>query len=452
MVDVADGAAPARSAEKVAIPASLQRTIVARSRVTPRAAGSGLSALKTPVGVSGGATDKRLKKVKRRFDLSNVKMYRAAPAPAAPGNPGAIVAGGNLGVSLSYGDLSITALGTVTAVCGDTVLGFGHPFTFNGETSLTMQSASALYVQEDPTFSGFKVANATGPVGTISQDRLAGVAGPLGPVPHATPVKSRARADDDGDGVIDTTRTSRSFVSGQEFVADVTFLQTLFLQDRVFDRLSDGSGRGHFVINGSSADGGPFSLNRRNKYASRFDLSFEMAIEAPIALLNLFDNRFTDLRFHDVTVDSVMTPEPRLFRVGKVERKSGGEWTRLRNFDRIRAHAGETLKFRVQMTSFRDRFGSKTAKVNVKVPARIRGRASGFLGIEGGSSGFFFGAGPASSFGDLVQSIENAPRNDELVQTLSVRERRSPRITKKATQPVGDVVTGGKFFQLSIRD
>src|SRR3712207_8694332 len=45
---------------------------------------------------------------------------------------------------------------------------------------------------------------------------------------------------------------------------------------------------------------------------------------------------------------SVMTPEPRLFRVGAVERKVGGEWTRIGNFDRIRAQAGETLAFRVQ--------------------------------------------------------------------------------------------------------
>jgi len=102
----------------------------------------------------------------------------------------------------------------------------------------------------------------------------------------------------------------------------------------------------------------------------------------------------------------------------------------------------------VTLGSYRDRFGSRTEKVKVAVPEVTR-RNFGFLAI-GGGGGFGFGGGRAKSFHDLVKSIETAPRNDDLVAELFVHERRSPRIRKTITTPVGDVVRGGKFFELSI--
>ena len=447
MLEVADGASAARSPRRVELPAALQRKLTARTRVSARAVDAGLASLKTPVGVSGVSRDKQLTKLKRTLGISGTKLYRAAPAPAAPGDPSTIVAGGNLAVSLTYGDFSYTGVGTVTAVCDGAVVGFGHPFTYEGPTSLTMQSASAVYVQEDPVFSGFKVANATGPVGTITQDRLAGVAGSLGPVPVAVPITASASLDEDRDGTAERSGTGTTYASKQDYVAFATFYQTLVMQDRVYDRYAPGSGTGHFTVSGSSVESGAFTLERTNRHASRWDLSYAMADEAPTAVDRLFRNKYTDLTFDAVTVESVMNPEPRLFKVGRVEQKIGGEWSKLRRYGLVQARAGKTLKFRVTLTSDRGRYGTKVRKVSIGVP-ETTGRGWGYLAIGGGTS--WFGSGGGGSFDGLVGKLEDAPRNDELTASMYLDPRRGATIRKERATPVGDVVNGGRFYELAL--
>ncbi len=111
---------------------------------------------------------------------------------AAAAEPTDIVAGGNLAVSLAYGDYSAVGVGTATTVCGGIVTGFGHPMLYDGATRLGMHGASAVRIVDDPTCTPYKLANPTGPVGTIDQDRLAAVSGRVGPLPA-----------DDGDHLVD---------------------------------------------------------------------------------------------------------------------------------------------------------------------------------------------------------------------------------------------------------
>ena len=68
----------------------------------------------------------------------------------------------------------------MTSVCNDQVVGFGHPMTYTGRTTLGMNPASAIYIQEDSLGAPFKVANFAAPVGTIDEDRGSGIAGTLG--------------------------------------------------------------------------------------------------------------------------------------------------------------------------------------------------------------------------------------------------------------------------------
>jgi hypothetical protein len=81
-------------------------------------------------------------------------------------------------------------MGTTTAVCDGTALAFGHPFNCERRTPMSAHSADAILVQEDPSWSSFKVAKPGGVVGTVDQDRLAGVRAQLGTGPDVTPVWS----------------------------------------------------------------------------------------------------------------------------------------------------------------------------------------------------------------------------------------------------------------------
>lgn len=123
----------------------------------------------------------------------------SASAAAAPGDPADIVPGGNFAAALSYGDISAAGVGTTTARCDDRAIAFGHPMVFDGPTALSAHNATALTIQDDPTFVPFKLANIGGIVGTLDQDRLAGIRALIGAGP--TPIDIRSTVTEAGPAV-----------------------------------------------------------------------------------------------------------------------------------------------------------------------------------------------------------------------------------------------------------
>ena len=91
----------------------------------------------------------------------------------------ALAPGGAVGVAVSYGDFSVGATGTVTAVDGKRVLAFGHPFLHKGNVNYFMTDAKVVGTISGPT-DGMKIASIGNIIGRINQDREAGVAGILG--------------------------------------------------------------------------------------------------------------------------------------------------------------------------------------------------------------------------------------------------------------------------------
>lgn len=150
-------AAPARTlltgAVPIAIPLSLSQFDPATvERFAPMLETSGFLAV--PAGTSGAGV-----------------ATRPAAAPFAPGDSFAGV--------LVRGDFNIAATGTVTHVDGERVWGFGHPFLDMGEISLPMATSEVVAVMPNLQRS-FKFANSGGVVGTLTQDRGAGVMGFVG--------------------------------------------------------------------------------------------------------------------------------------------------------------------------------------------------------------------------------------------------------------------------------
>ncbi len=466
ILDVADRLSAAAPAGKVAIPSSLQRALTGSSRVSARAVESGLQALKIPLGVSGVPSDVKLRKVKRKLGATGVKMYRSAPAPvnAAAVAAEEIVPGGNFGAGISYGEISFIGYGTATAVCDtdddgvEEVIGFGHPFFYDGATTMTMHGGSAVYVQEDPVFGGYKITNPSAPVGTVSQDRLAGIAGTLGDIPETTLVTTTVTEDANHNGTADTderTRTSgATHVANDQALGYITLFAQLYNTAVVFDSFGPGSATMSYSITGSTNNVGtgndePFSLDRTNRYQSDYSIPWSSAFEVYDSIRTLYRNNFAEIDFETVTLNSLFSDEGRLYRVDSVEVKKQGEWTKISRRRGVSAKPGATLHFRVSMDSYRNKYGTKVEKVAVPIPEVTR-RSYGYLQIGGGDS-FYFGRSGGGSFAGLVENIESAPRNDDLVAQLYVRERRSPRIREIYTESVGEVVRGGKFFGLRIK-
>jgi hypothetical protein len=110
-----------------------------------------------------------------------------APAGIEAGLP-RLEPGSTLGVQLVRGDLDLTAVGTVTAVDGDAVFAFGHPFLNIGSTAMPMTGAW-VHLIVPSLQSSFKVASPTGEIGAIRQDRAVGLRGRLGDRAPMIPVR-----------------------------------------------------------------------------------------------------------------------------------------------------------------------------------------------------------------------------------------------------------------------
>ncbi|MGB0679195.1 MAG: hypothetical protein ACPGUV_05995 [Polyangiales bacterium] len=84
------------------------------------------------------------------------------------------VPGGAIGIELIRGDISATAVGTITHVDGHRLVAFGHPLMNAGQVALPTAEARVLHVMASLNRS-FKVAEALHSQGTLVQDRLPAV-------------------------------------------------------------------------------------------------------------------------------------------------------------------------------------------------------------------------------------------------------------------------------------
>jgi hypothetical protein len=104
----------------------------------------------------------------------------ASPAPRL--EPGSVLA-----VPLLTGDMNLTAIGTVTEVVGNRVLGFGHPFNNEGAIALPMGSGYINGVIAN-LMTSFKLGALTKIDGTLLHDQSVGVGGRIGRTPTLIPI------------------------------------------------------------------------------------------------------------------------------------------------------------------------------------------------------------------------------------------------------------------------
>ena len=96
--------------------------------------------------------------------------------------PGAMVAG-----VLARGDITLAAGGTVTAVDGDRVWAFGHPFLGGGSSRIPLARARVIGVLPSQ-LNSFKFFGVGSTLGAFEVDRAHGIWGRLGPAPSMVPV------------------------------------------------------------------------------------------------------------------------------------------------------------------------------------------------------------------------------------------------------------------------
>jgi len=135
---------------------------------------AGLHRAATPI-MLGGLDDSVAHMLAKELEPLGFVAAQSSTGGSHKGGPNRFEPGGAVAVELARGDISMTAVGTVTYVGpkGRT-LAFGHPMMEAGTTGLPTATARVLHVLVSE-YRSFKIAEAAQPVGALVQDRQAAI-------------------------------------------------------------------------------------------------------------------------------------------------------------------------------------------------------------------------------------------------------------------------------------
>jgi hypothetical protein len=211
--------------------------------------------------MAGGFTEEGFKYLQQSLEPLGLTALEAGGSGIkeniAPLEPGSSVA-----VALAYGDMTLGAIGTVTWMDDQgKVLAFGHPFLQRGPADFFMNKAWILASLPNLEAS-YKVGSLGEVVGTINQDRNAGVAGQVGKGPKTIPVFV---------SVTDSSRSLNGSVRVQ--LIDDELLTPALLGSvaansvsKVFDFAGGGTARVTFDINALDKKNEPLTVHRDNMF------------------------------------------------------------------------------------------------------------------------------------------------------------------------------------------
>lgn len=424
MAEVLEYGGSSSSPSRVRLSKSMRRTIARESDRSASEVSSSFGQLTLPVGVSGinrrGAT--RLQKVLKRGGWP-MKVYPAASAePDMGAGAATLEPGSNFAASLSYGDITFAGVGTTTMVCNGQALAFGHPFFFDGATEMGASGARAITIVDEPLGTPYKLANLTDLLGTVDQDRWAAIRADLGDIPQLIPVTSTINALSTSQ-----TRAGQTDVVISEPLPYITYLHLYANIDSAFDEIGEGSSELEWTVTGTDSDGDPWTLTRSNVYASDYDISIESAYELYNQLYFLYYNDFEEIEFTGVDVTGTVDDEVRQYRIKKVLVSKNGK--SFRDVRSIRVRPGAALDLKVKLLRY-DRDVKRIVEMSLTVPKDAR--RNGYIEISGGSSGEEFycfyedecgGSKKANTFEDLIDALENSPKNNELRARLRIGRR-----------------------------
>jgi len=266
--------------------------------------------------------------------------------PAAPLEPGSAV-----GVALVRGDVDLAATGTVTAIDGDVVLAFGHPFLGTGRSEAPMVRAEVVHTLADLGGS-FKIANVGEEIGAVLDDRLTAIAGYVGRKAAMIPVDVRI-------GEADGTEQSVRF----EFVrrtALAPLLAGVGLANAVlgrvpFEQVGTVIARGAIELAGPAAD-----LPVEWAAAGAGDgasPAVQLAAGLQRTLDLLYRNPFEEPLIEGIRLEVGTSPSPVSYRVDAVL------------FDRRPLRAGRPLRVVCELTGWRG--AAERREIDLDVPHGI---------------------------------------------------------------------------------
>ena len=344
--------------------------------------------------------------------LSPLKLTPYSVGDPPPGVAyGELEPGSSVGVQLVRGDVSLGALGTVTYVDGDKVLAFGHPFLKRGKAGFLMTNAY-IFTTVRGIESSFKVGSTGETIGTIHQDRGAGVAGEMNRYPGIVPMRMNIRSDESGQ----TREMAVQMVQDEEIVPILATASLMNSIDKAIDRTGSGTTRITFEISARGMPGETYK--RENMFYSPENVTEASLAEFYEFVAFLSSNPHNPVTIMDIQTDVSVSQERRTARILSAQPVQTS------------AAPGETIDIEVKLKPFRAE--PITRSVSFTVPKE---QAPGLLNLSVRGGGFFSlaallkklgGEGenpkptrkPPKSFEEMMKEFSGRDRNNDIVVEL----------------------------------
>lgn len=439
------GSAPATPAvipvksEKMAV------QIASAADTTKAQAAQGFTPLAVPTTISG-VSSKRLSRAAAKFTKSGT-VHTSFTSDAAGGStsltPGAVPAdvltgGDNIGAMDVYGDVTEGGVGTVTAVCGNDLVAYGHPQDDTGTTSVAMMTEDALGVQDDSLDYPFKISNNGDVVGEITGDHTTGISGEVGQLP-ADAATFTGTATYDGGAAASLT----SYSATPTYWADAAYYDLVGAGDVATQAQLPGGAAVQYTITGVDGSGKTFTLKHSDRYAANVDVVGQAGYD----LGNLVSamSGIRNLTLTSVQSSMSVDDDSTVWRLVEIDQKLGGRWTKVDGA--ALARAGKTLALHGVLQD-KTTGATTVVPINVAIPRSDAG-AHGTIGIMGGNSipsypSEFTNVAAASAF------VKSLVPHDSLRLVTTLIKRKRTKVTT-ITKESGKVTAGSKSIMVVVR-
>jgi len=304
----------------------------------------GFEKVSTPLMVAG-FSEHALVMLQDKLKPLNLVPYEVGDIPEGVAI-GYLEPGSAIGVQVVRGDVSVGALGTVTAIDDKKVLAFGHPFLRKGNSGYFMTNAY-IYTTISGLENSFKVGTTGEAVGLINQDRSAGVAGQLDKYPSVIPI--RIIATDNSTG---KTQDAAVQVVQDEQLAPVLAATTVFnVIDKAMDRIGPGTAKVSFEITARNMPGESFK--RENMFYTPASIGEAAIGEFFEAISMLANNPYHPVDIMDIKVNVAVEAERKTANIIEAQTKN------------LTAHPGQKIELNVKLKPFRGEVITRTVSFTI---------------------------------------------------------------------------------------
>ncbi len=368
-----------------------------------------ITELKTPLMVSG-LRGRALKNLKENENFLNFEVLPGSGLKEK-NSSNSVRPGSAVAVQLVRGDVNIASIGTLTYVEDNRILAFGHSFTNKGKVNYLLSEAyiNAIIPSEQMPFKLGSPHKKL--IGSVNNDRGAGIAGKLNYYPKIIPFNIRVY--DKERGIKNTIRTQ--IVNEELFFTSLSSNIALQAIDETLDRIGDGTAKVIIKITGIGLP--DMGISRSNMYYSRQDIA-AMALSDLYQIINIIStNAFKEINVIDIMVDIEIMREDRVALIQEAE---------VLNKD---IYPGDNLDIKVTLHPYRQ--NPFTKNITLQLPADIEPGMTSMI-IEGGALHSYsqipaedhqqedFQVNQAQiegykSFSEMIDDYLSQPQNNDLI-------------------------------------